>query len=490
MKTIQQKAALFTLLALGLSMLSHAYAAPPEKVTVTTANPNSALQGELLDVVISGSGFDHGSTVKYLVSGTSDDSQISVTAVTYNEADGTLTTTIQVAGAALISDYDIEVRNSSNRRGKGTTLFAVLTNESNAGGASEIITTTCDELFGFAPGTCTAEGTGDPCVFVKEFVEERAWKMAQHCDTRAMLVVSPDEPFLSGQNYRLNLVAPWSGDYAGITNFHGATRIGDFHIVVDDPNVADGCGAAGKAQAAVHFDPDREPKSSAPRGGVGENVVETLNGARFCVGIEFVGSDPRISHPYKQVGIGNNQILANSYERVGIWMANINMSDVNDETRKEFARVEGNIVEATDSPCAAGMLVGPNVERPQVRNNLVYAPGGAGCADRTVGLGVLDSGRNKASPLGSDYDFLSARTVDVSGNTVETGSDGSIGILIDGTTDAEMTKSQITAGEASDFAVCVESGANFSESGRRSDFIGFAAGNEVVNAVDCGAALP
>jgi len=113
-------------------LLEAAIAAPPEKVSVTAANPDSALQGESLDVKINGSGFGQGAKVRFLVSGTKDDSQIAVGNVTYNEGDGTLTAAIQVQSTALLSDYDIEVQALSGRKGKGTTLFSV--KSSGAGG--------------------------------------------------------------------------------------------------------------------------------------------------------------------------------------------------------------------------------------------------------------------------------------------------------------------------------------------------------------------
>ena len=502
MNFFQLKCAVATLLSLGLMLASVAHAAPPPKVN--SANPNSALQGEALDVVIGGSNFQNGAAVKFLVTETSDDSQIDVNGVTYN-ADGTLTASVQVQGEALISDYDIEVTNPNGRRGKGTTLFAVYS--SSGGGNSEPLSTiSCDDLFGFDENTCTAAGTGtdpvtnpfQPCMFVKEFIEARSYEMTQDCDTRAMLVVHPDHPFLWGGGYRLNLVAPWSGDYAGITNSMGANKINNFRVVASDTNVAAGCIDPNNppplpwpVQVAIHFDPDRAPRSSSPRGGVGNSVVETENGAQFCKGIEFVGSDPIITTPYKEVGVSSNHIMANSYELAAIEMAYVNQSDVNDETKKEFAKVQNNIVEASDAPCAAGIVMGPGVERPALINNLVYVSSGAGCAERTVGIAVLGSGRTiSPHPWGSAYDLLKARTSDINGNTIHTGGDGSIGILIDGATDAETTKSQITAGEGSDFGVCVETGANFDETGRRSDYIGFAAGNEVVLTNDCGAVVP
>jgi len=475
-------------LALGLLWLNLTHAAPPVKVTVTSANPNSALQGEALDVVISGSGFGHGATVKYLVSGTNDESQINVMSVSYNEADETLTTTIQVGGVAEISDYDIEVRNTSNRRGKGTTLFSVLANDNNGGGQNNLPQISCDELFGFAPGTCTVEGTSDPCMF-EENLDERGHTMLQHCDTRAMLVVGSSQyQFVFGGGYRLNLVTPWSGDYAGITNAQGAARITDFHIVVASTAVANGCAAVGTAQAAVYFDPDLVPVPAAPRGAVVDITVETTGGARFCNGIEFVGSDPIITHPYKETHTIGNHLLADSYERAGIWGANINQSDI-EPGNPETARFEDNVVEPSSSPCAVGMLL-ENIERPTVHNNIVFASDGTGCADRTAGIIVSDSGRDKVSPLGPDYDFNLAEPASMVGNNVVTGGGGSIGIVIDSNTDAVMTNSSLTAGEGSDFGICVETGAEFTEKKKPSSFDGFDSGHKLVFASDCEAALP
>lgn len=358
------------------------------------------------------------------------------------------------------------------------------------GGGSQDTSISCDELFGFEPGTCTAEGTSDPCEFVKPSNEDGSWQMNQDCDTRDMLEVGADFRFLSGRGHRLNLVAPWSGEYAGISNHQGANRIADIHIRVSDPAVAGGCAVAGKVQAAIFFDPDRGERSGMPRGNLYGITVETQGGARFCNAIEYVGSDPYIGNPYKEVGVKSSHIMANSYAQFGIWMANINLSDLNDQVKNEFARIQDNIVEATDSACATAVLVGPHVERPRIDDNLVYAPSGADCANRTVGIAVLDSGRPYTDPFDSNYDFLAARATGVSGNTVHTGGDGSIGILVDGETDAEMTNSQVTAGAGSDYGVCVETGADFSEVSKRSAFIGFDTGNDIRTLADCGAALP
>jgi hypothetical protein len=53
------------------------------KISVTAASPGEALQGEELDVVVNGTGFDNGTTASYLVTGTSDDSQIDVLSIEF-----------------------------------------------------------------------------------------------------------------------------------------------------------------------------------------------------------------------------------------------------------------------------------------------------------------------------------------------------------------------------------------------------------------------
>lgn len=106
-----------------------ATAAPPGgdrggKVSVTAANPSEAFQGEQLTVTVSGSGFDAGSTARYLVTGTTDASQVDVLSVQYISS-SELRTIIRPKDNALVTDYDIEVQTYSGRKGKGITLFRV-----------------------------------------------------------------------------------------------------------------------------------------------------------------------------------------------------------------------------------------------------------------------------------------------------------------------------------------------------------------------------
>ena len=126
---------IFLCLAGSLLWLDSASAGKPAKVFVTAANPSLALQGEALDVVISGSGFGHGATVRFLVSNTQDDAQVEITGtVLFDEMSGNLIAPIQVLDGAIVDFYDVEVLTSSGRRGKGTDLFSVVLNENGGGG--------------------------------------------------------------------------------------------------------------------------------------------------------------------------------------------------------------------------------------------------------------------------------------------------------------------------------------------------------------------
>ena len=106
--------------------------APP--VQVNSADPSSAPQGTLsLDVAVSGSGFDSSATASFLVTGTTNPGGIAVKNVKFIGSKK-LIVTIDVADTASVAQFDIEVRLSGGRKGKGTTLFAV----QKAGSASAI----------------------------------------------------------------------------------------------------------------------------------------------------------------------------------------------------------------------------------------------------------------------------------------------------------------------------------------------------------------
>jgi hypothetical protein len=98
--------------------------APP--VQVNAADPSSAPQGTIsLDVTVSGSGFDSSAQVEFLVTGTTNPGGVIVRNVTVT-GPKKLVATIDVAETAVVAQFDVEVRLSGGRKGKGTTLFAVL----------------------------------------------------------------------------------------------------------------------------------------------------------------------------------------------------------------------------------------------------------------------------------------------------------------------------------------------------------------------------
>ena len=98
--------------------------APP--VQVSAAEPSSAPQGTLsLDVAVSGSGFDSSAAVDFFVTGTVNPGGVTVKQVTV-VGSKKLIARIDVADAAAIDSFDIQVRLSGGRKGKGTSLFRVL----------------------------------------------------------------------------------------------------------------------------------------------------------------------------------------------------------------------------------------------------------------------------------------------------------------------------------------------------------------------------
>jgi len=154
---IRFKQILVLFLALVASLfLLDTHAGKPVKVEVTSAFPDSAVQGELTEVEIDGTGFDAGSTARFIVTDTRDDTQIDVNEVTFDAQSGKLKAKIKVKDAALPVEYDIEVMNSSGRRGKGTTLFRVQAREGGGHTDAECIVFTGD--LETVPGSEVVEG--------------------------------------------------------------------------------------------------------------------------------------------------------------------------------------------------------------------------------------------------------------------------------------------------------------------------------------------
>ena len=123
MKTLKQ---LLFAVPVFMAMLLAPAGAAVAQVQVTSADPTSASQGTVsLEVTINGTGFDNGSSVKFLVTGTADEGGIVVKKVVYRNSKR-LTATIDVSDSAATSKFDIEVTTTTGRKGKGTTLFTVV----------------------------------------------------------------------------------------------------------------------------------------------------------------------------------------------------------------------------------------------------------------------------------------------------------------------------------------------------------------------------
>lgn len=98
----------------------------PPKIDVQAVIPESASQGEThYGVIIRGVGFDKGSTVRFLVAGTNDDTQVEITGEIDFVNGDLVVPTLHVLDDATVDLYDVEVQTSSGRRGKGTDRFRV-----------------------------------------------------------------------------------------------------------------------------------------------------------------------------------------------------------------------------------------------------------------------------------------------------------------------------------------------------------------------------
>src|SRR5205814_2273232 len=95
------------------------------QIQVDSANPTAAPQGTInLDVTISGNGFKKGAKAQWFVTGTTNPGGVTVNSTTF-KGSTQLTANITVAPDAVISAFDIVVRNTDGRTGKGTDKFAV-----------------------------------------------------------------------------------------------------------------------------------------------------------------------------------------------------------------------------------------------------------------------------------------------------------------------------------------------------------------------------
>jgi hypothetical protein len=95
----------------------------PAGPTVTATDPPGAPQDTVLDVHVTGSGFDRGSKVAFVRNGIVDP-KLHVNGTSYRTS-GELIANVTIAADAATIAYDVMVTTSSGKKGIGTELFAV-----------------------------------------------------------------------------------------------------------------------------------------------------------------------------------------------------------------------------------------------------------------------------------------------------------------------------------------------------------------------------
>ena len=111
--------------ALGMPWGGAVPTAQAQTITVASADPPAGEQGTLnLSVLIKGKGFKNGAKAKFYRTGTADPGGVNVKSTKYVSS-MQLIATVDIADAATIDLFDIEVQNADGRTGKGTELFSV-----------------------------------------------------------------------------------------------------------------------------------------------------------------------------------------------------------------------------------------------------------------------------------------------------------------------------------------------------------------------------
>ena len=120
---MKRRHSFIAIFVLSLGMLATSPLAA--QIQVDSASPSAAPQGTInLNVVVTGNGFKKGAIAQWFVTGTTNPGGVTVNSTTVKGATQ-LSANITVATNAVISGFDIVVRNADGRTGKGTDRFAV-----------------------------------------------------------------------------------------------------------------------------------------------------------------------------------------------------------------------------------------------------------------------------------------------------------------------------------------------------------------------------
>src|ERR1700758_3933930 len=122
LRATSRPAVILTILSIAIVLLANSARA---QISVTSALPNSATQGTInLDVTVGGKGFKAGAQAQWFISGTTNPGGVTVNSTAFVNPN-TLTANITVSSTAYVGGFDIVVKNTDGRSGKGTELFAV-----------------------------------------------------------------------------------------------------------------------------------------------------------------------------------------------------------------------------------------------------------------------------------------------------------------------------------------------------------------------------
>jgi probable HAF family extracellular repeat protein len=137
--------------------------------TVKLVTPSSAPQNVTLDVAISGSGFESGSTAKWLLNGV-EDVRVKTNSTTVISSTS-ISANITIAADAIPSLYDVAVITPMGKKGIGTEKFTVLSMEqlSASGDAGARDVNASGIVVGTIPGGC--DGYARPAVWINKVAQ-------------------------------------------------------------------------------------------------------------------------------------------------------------------------------------------------------------------------------------------------------------------------------------------------------------------------------
>jgi hypothetical protein len=125
MKLLRTNCCPAVILAFLAVIIGFGVAPASAQISVTSATPNAATQGTInLNVTVGGKGFKAGAKAQWFISGTTNPGGVTVNSTAFVNSN-TLTANITVSSTAYVGGFDVVVKNTDGRSGKGTELFAV-----------------------------------------------------------------------------------------------------------------------------------------------------------------------------------------------------------------------------------------------------------------------------------------------------------------------------------------------------------------------------